>query len=73
MSEFAHGLSDAAERLLASWPEEYRNIAIKAVSMGKAFCPSCHFAGMSNCGYFDECGAFIEPSGHTAQEGADNG
>lgn len=66
-------LTHRAERLLRGFPPEYREIAVRAVSHGKAFCPSCHSAGMSNCGYFDECGAFIEPSGHTAQEGADNG
>lgn len=54
-------LSRRDEKLLAQFPPEYRERAIRAVEKGKAFCPSCYFAGHLNCGYFDECGSFIEP------------
>lgn len=59
-------LTKSAEKLLRPFPPEYRALAIAAVANGKAFCPSCYWAGMMNCGYFDECGAFIEPTGEAA-------
>jgi len=54
-------LSTAQEELLKPFPPHYREVAVSALKSGKAFCPSCYWAGMSNCGYFDECGAFLEP------------
>lgn len=59
MSE--HTLSPQDEERLAGFPAHFRNLALIAISRGKAFCPSCHFAGHSNCADFDECDAFIEP------------
>lgn len=61
-------LSKAAERLLRPFPPEYRERALAAVAKGKAFCPPCHFAGHMNCGYFDECGAFITPTGGVSHD-----
>jgi len=62
-------LTAAAEKLLRSFPPNYRETAIAAVQKGRAFCPSCVSVGMMNCGYFDECAAFIEPTGRAALEG----
>jgi len=60
-------LKQCAEKLLRGFPPSYRDMAIKAVENGKAFCPSCVSAGHMNCGYFDECQAFIEPNGCRAR------
>lgn len=59
-------LAPCAEKLLASFPAAYRDLALAAVAKGKAFCPSCHWAGHMNCGYFDECAAFVMPDGRAA-------
>lgn len=61
-------LTAEAEKLLASYTPEYRRKAVAAVEEGKAFCPACCLAGHSNCGSFDECGAFIMPDGSAAHE-----
>jgi hypothetical protein len=60
-------LTSDAENLLRQFPPDYRGKALGAVAEHKAFCPSCHFAGHMNCGYFDKCGAFIEPTGDVAR------
>lgn len=63
-------LTEAEELLLAPFPDNYRYLAIAAINRGKAFCPSCHFAGHSNCAHFDTCGAFLEPNRRAqSQEG----
>ena len=54
-------LSAQDEDRLRGFPADYRDRAIRAVERGYAFCPSCHFAGHSNCAHFDQCDAFIEP------------
>jgi hypothetical protein len=54
-------MSERNEERVRHWPPEYRAKAIAALREGKAFCPSCHWAGHMNCGYFDECDAFVEP------------
>jgi len=60
-------LTDAAKALLQGFPAEYYDRAVAAVAEGYAFCPSCVWAGMSNCGYFDECAAFIDRDGDVAK------
>lgn len=59
-------LTAEAEKRLKSFPPEYLDKAIEAVKLGKAFCPSCHWAIMTNCGYFDECAAYVMPDGSWA-------
>lgn len=59
-------LTEAAMKLLKPFPPHYVNLAMRAVEHGKAFCPSCHMAGHMNCAHFDECCAFIEPTGDAA-------
>lgn len=60
-------LKPCAEKLLTSFPQSYRELAEAAIAKGKAFCPSCAFAGHMNCGNFDECEAYIEPNGTAAK------
>lgn len=55
-------LSVRDEDRLRGFPAHFRKLALISISRGKAFCPSCHWAGHSNCAHFDECDAFIEPS-----------
>lgn len=54
-------LTKRDEDRLRGFPAHYRDLAIKAIESGRAFCPSCNFAGHSNCAHFNECDAFIEP------------
>lgn len=61
-------LSPAAEKLLSSFPPEYRDRALSAIAEGKAFCPACAWAGMMNCAHFDTCGGGIDPNGKTFDE-----
>lgn len=61
-------LTPAAEKLLAGYLPAYREVALSAVREGKAFCPACHSTGYSNCGYFDECDAFVMRDGRAANE-----
>lgn len=56
-------LTEVDEQKLRGFPVQCRDRAIKALEAGKAFCPSCNWAGHSNCAHFDECGAFIECDG----------
>lgn len=60
-------LSEEAMKLLSSFDKEYVKIAQNAINNDKAFCPSCHWAGMSNCAHFDECEAFIMPDGEVVK------
>lgn len=56
-------LSEESLKLLNSYPQEMVKKAKEAIKEGKAFCPACNWVGMSNCGYFDECGSVILPNG----------
>ena len=61
-------LSPDSEKLLASFPPEYRERALQAMEEGKAFCPSCAWSGMMNCAHFDSCGGGISPNGRSFRE-----
>lgn len=63
-------LSQKAEEMLAAHDSTFRMLALAQMHAGRAFCPACRWAGISNCGSFDECN-FIMPSGKTADEEED--
>lgn len=60
-------ISEEAMALLKYFGKDSIEKAQIAINNNKAFCPTCHLSGMSNCGYFDECYAFIMPNGERSK------
>lgn len=65
----ADRLTQAQRRILAGYPPVYTDMALAAISRGKAFCPACHWAEQANCAHFDECGSAIFPPEITTPAG----
>lgn len=56
-------LTPAQEKRLAHCSPGMKAHAEEAIAKGKAFCPACY--PYANCGYFDECDAWVGPQDTT--------